>query len=155
MSENLSQKQIDELVVDFLCADKFGSRKKYDAVDDLARLLFIARELAGAKKLPLHRNNAPKGEIAFEAFLKVGADILYAECQELTWQDWRSFYGAILCERRRLYGDTMVRMRKRPALEVWDDATRGRMSYAELKAKHPHLSRSYLYALIKKANARK
>lgn len=146
-ARTLSEKEISALVDDFLIADRFDPRKKYDPIDDLARFVFIARELPGARNVSASTDKYPPKKLSFENLLNVVSDILFELNPILTKEDWRAFFGAVQVAR---HGGTRVRLRKRPALEAKEDAKR--MTPKQMREKYPHLCRSRIYKLIKDAS---
>lgn len=149
----LSKNDIANLVDDYLRADRFKPRRKFDLVDDFERFLFIACELPGALARPNLDQVEPGkalGKPTLGDILDFVASYLHATNSTLSKQEWWEFYAAVQVAR---HGGTKVRIRKRPALALINDAKR--MTPRQLQEKYPNLCRSRIYAVIKEANRRK
>jgi len=149
MPKAFSKTEIDQLVADVVRqAEKYNPRRAYDPIDYLGQLMNVARQLPGACAEPQY-SGEPLEKRPLDKYLTAAADTLFEINPTVTWQSWRALVYGVLHAK---HANTKMRFRKRPALGPRVDATEGRMSYEQLKAKHPHLSRRRLYQFIEEAN---
>jgi len=149
----LSLKEIDELVDAILKKDGAGKRR-HDPVDDFAAVCrFAVYYLPGARNLPgfvelpqmptlSGRHAAGRELIRFVGFY------LESINPTLTAFEWARIYHRILLRRNGI--GTLVRIRKRPALALREDAKR--LSFEQLRAKYPDHKRSILYRYLNEAS---
>jgi hypothetical protein len=154
MKSTLTAKEIDEFVDAILKKDD-PAKRRHDPVDDFATLCRFAtfampgvRNLPGFVEVPPLPSLAGRHAQGRELIRFVG---LYLEAINPTLSafDWARLYHALLM--RRNGRGVFVRIRKRPALAIRDDARRG-LSFLQLQAKYPDHKRSILRRYHKEAS---
>jgi len=152
-SSILTDKEVSDFV-EFILKKDDPTKRRHDPVDDFAAVVGFAvhclpgvRELPGFVNLPRLPPLTGRYAIGRELIRYVG---LYLEAVNPTLSalDWARLYHAVLL-RRNGRGEK-VRIRKRPALAIREDARK--LTFEQLKAKYPDHGRSILRRYLKEAN---
>jgi len=151
---DLTDKEIDK-VVDAIMRRDDPRKRRHDPIDDFAALVeFAVHCLPGVRRLPpidLPEVRSAEGLKIGERVVRYVAAYLFAVNPTLGIPDWGRIYLRLLL--RRNGRGTFIRVRKRPALAVREDARR--MSFTQLQAKYPHLGRAILYRYLREAKQKK
>lgn len=149
----LSPKEIDGIVDAILKKDTPGKRR-HDPVDDLDALTrFAVYCLPGVRDLPGFVDVPPMPSLtgrhaAGRELIRFAGFYLEAINPSLTAFDWGRIYHRLLLRRNGI--GTPVRIRKRPALALREDAKR--LSFKQMRAKYPDHRDSILYRYLNEAS---